>query len=138
METEADRTHLGERLRAKGISPTGQRLAIAAALLPTHQHVTAEQLHDRLHHQGSRISKATVYNTLNLFVRKGLVREIVVDATRSYFDSNSSVHHHVYNVDTAELIDFPAQACASLVQPSLPEGTRLERIDVVVRVRNRD
>ena len=124
------------QLREHGIFPTGQRLSVARLLLTKHQHVTADQLHVMLRNQGVQISKATVYNTLNLFAEKGLIREIVVDATLTYFDSNSAPHHHFYNLDEGKLIDSPEPLCALLPSAELPPGTKLEEVDVVVKIRN--
>jgi len=124
------------QLREHGIFPTGQRLSVARLLLTEHQHVTADQLHVMLRNQGVQISKATVYNTLNLFAEKGLIREIVVDATHTYFDSNSAPHHHFYNLDEGKLIDSPEPLCALLPSAELPPGTKLEEVDVVVKIRN--
>lgn len=123
-------------LRQHGIYPTGQRLAIASVLMARHQHVTADELHERVCTADEVVSKATVYNTLNLFVDKGLVRQIIVDAGKTFYDSNRAHHQHVYNVDTGELIDtsLPLSDHIKHLQP--PAGTDLERIDVVIRVRN--
>lgn len=89
-----------------------------------------------LRSNGVRISKATVYNTLNLFVEKGLIREIVVDTTHTYFDSNSTPHHHFYNIDESELIDSAEPLCELLPSVKLPPGTALDEVDVVVKIRN--
>jgi Fur family iron response transcriptional regulator len=88
-----------------------------------------------MRHRGSRVSKATVYNTMNLFSRKGLVRTVEVDPERLYYDSTSKPHHHFYNVDTGELIDIPAASVQLALETSLPEGTVHEGVDVVIRVR---
>jgi len=123
-------------LREYGIYPTGQRLAIARVLLPRHQHVTADNLHLLLHNSGVQVSRATVYNTLNLFAEKGLVRAIVVDSNQTYFDSNNAPHHHVFNVDDKVLIDVPDELCRLLPEMKLPEGTRIDAVEVVIKVRN--
>lgn len=131
-----DITALPARLRSQGVYPTGQRMAVAVALLTKHQHITAEQLHARLSDSGIKISRATVYNTLNLFAEKGLVREIVVDPAHVYFDSNAQPHHHFYNVDNGELIDSAEPLCKRLSSVELPDSTELEDVDVIVRIRN--
>ncbi len=127
-------TEVAEYLRQHGIYPTGHRLAIAKALLTRHQHLTADQLYFQLRDQGVQISRATVYNSLNLFVQHG--REIVLDATHTYFDSNNSQHHHFYNVDDNVLIDAPVGIGDLVPQMDLPEGTRLDSVEVVVKIRN--
>ncbi len=90
-----------------GILPTPQRLEVAKILLEKPQHVSADQIIDRLRISGSTVSKATVYNTLNLFSERGLVKECLVDPVRKFYDSTTHPHHHFYNVDTRELSDIP-------------------------------
>ncbi len=126
----------GERLRAAGLRPTRQRLALGRLLFsgPT-RHVTAEQLHNEAAAGDTKVSLATVYNTLHQFTAAGLLREVVVEAGRSYFDTNVSSHHHFFHVDTAELQDISADQIAVSAMPSLPKGCTLERVDVIVRVR---
>lgn len=124
-------------LRAHAISPTRQRLAIARRLLSYPQHVSADQVLAWVHDDGMPVSKATVYNTLNLFTRKGLLREVVVDPTRVFYDSTTVPHHHFYNVDTGELEDIPAEEIGFSRFPDLPEGTDHDSVNVVIRVRNR-
>jgi len=125
-----------KHLRHHGILPTEQRVAIAEVLLSRHQHVTADQLHLAIRSKGINVSKATVYNTLNLFAEKGLIREIVVDPNRIYFDSNNAPHQHFYNVDEGTLMDSPIPLCGLLPSVKLPPGTVLEQVDVVVKIRN--
>lgn len=124
-------------LRAHSISPTRQRMAIASRLLSRPQHVSADQLLAWIHADGMRVSKATVYNTLNLFTRKGLLREVVVDPTRVFYDSTTAPHYHFYNVDTGELEDIPAEDIGFSRFPDLPEGTDHDSVNVVIRVHNR-
>jgi len=125
-----------DRLRQYGIFPTGQRLAIAQALLIRHQHVTADQLFGMLRENGEKVSKATVYNTLNLFADKGLIREILVDPAHVYFDSNNTPHHHFYNVDEGVLFDSGSPLCELLPSIRLPQGTVLDEVNVVIKIRN--
>ena len=130
-------TDLEARLRAHGISPTRQRLQIAALLLAAPCHYSAEQLIEALAIVQASVSKATVYNTLGLFARRGLLREVVVDRTKVFYDSNTGPHHHFYDVTSGELTDIP-EAGINLGQlPSLPDGASVEAVDVVVRVRRR-
>ena len=118
-----------------GILPTPQRVEIASILLERPQHLSADQILERLRSAGSRVSKATVYNTLRLFGECGLVREITVDPTRKYYDSTTHPHHHFYNVDTGSLTDIPADSISISDLPELPEGTEQQGVEVLVRVR---
>lgn len=124
-------------LRSSGIYPTSQRMVVARVLFAKHQHITADQLHETLLQTGSRVSKATVYNSLKLFVEKGLLREIFIDSSRTYYDSNTSRHHHYYNIDTGDLGDL-MEELSYLPDAYLPYGTSLENVDIVVRVRNEE
>ena len=119
-----------------GILPTPQRVEIAGILLDKPQHLSAEQIIDCLRERGSRVSKATVYNTLNLFGERGLVTEIIVDPERRYYDSNTDRHHHFYNIDTGQLTDIPRDAITVSHIPECPDGGALESIEVLVKVRN--
>ena len=122
-------------LRANGIVPTAQRVEIAAVLLARPQHVCAEDVYRMLFRHGTRVSRATVYNTLGLFAREGLVRELVVDSDKVLYDSNTASHDHLYDVDTGVLTDVEPGAVVVDALPTLPAGTRVERVDVVIRVR---
>ncbi len=114
---------------------TPQRIEIAEILLEKPQHLSAEQMIERLRATGSRVSKATVYNTLNLFTERGLVRECVVDPDRRFYDSTTEPHHHFYNLDTGELTDIPADNIRFDGLPSFPENGRLESVEVLIKVR---
>ena len=120
-----------------GILPTPQRLEVADILLKKPQHMSADQIIDRLREAGSGVSKATVYNTLNLFAERGVVREVMVDPVRKFYDSTTHPHHHFYNVDTGELADIPDEQVAFERLPALPEGTERESVEVLIRVRGR-
>jgi len=122
-------------LEKHGILATPQRVEVAEILLERPQHLSADQIIDRLRKAGSRVSKATVYNTLNLFSDRGLVREVMVDPERKYYDSTTHPHHHFYNVDTGELTDIPDEQVRFCDLPELPEGTESESIEVLIRVR---
>ena len=117
--------------------PTAQRLEIAGVLLRQPQHLSVDQIIDVLRASGSSISKATVYNSLNLFSKKGLVKEINVDTGRKFYDSTTAAHHHFYNVETGALTDIPPEDVKILEIPTLPPGTEQEGVEVVVRVRNK-
>jgi Fur family iron response transcriptional regulator len=125
-----------ERLRAVGLRPTRQRLALAR-LLYSHgpRHVTAEQLHAEALAAGVRISLATVYNSLHQFTEAGLLREVVVDPQRRYFDTNIEPHHHFFMETDGVLNDIPGRNITVSGLPPQPSGTEIERIDVVVRVK---
>lgn len=117
-----------------GILPTPQRVKIAEILLAKPQHLSAEQILDRLRQAGSGVSKATVYNTLNLFGECGLVKELSVDPERRYYDSSTVAHHHFYNVDTGEFTDIDADKVSFSALPELPEGTERHSVDVLIKV----
>lgn len=119
------------------ISPTRQRIEIASILLAKPQHLSADELLVLVNRGSVRVSKATVYNNLRLFARRGLVREVIVDPTKVFFDSNTSAHEHIYNIDTGELTDIDGDAIEVNRLPELPDGLEIEGVDVVVRVRNR-
>ena len=126
-----------EMLRQKGAQPTAQRVALAEILFAKPQHLSAEELLERARRKGVQVSKATVYNTLNLFVDCGLVREVNVDGSRVYYDPTMTPHHHIYNVDTGELTDIPYDAVQLAELPELPPGTETAGVEVVVKVRRR-
>jgi len=118
-----------------GISPTPQRMEIATALLSKPQHLSAEQVLHIVNQTSNVVSKATMYNTLGLFARKGLVREVIVDPNKVFYDSNTGHHHHFYNVVTGELADVDAAQLDIAKLPLPPHGTICEGIDVIIRVR---
>ena len=124
-------------LKEQGVLPTAQRIDIALFTLVRPQHLSAEQIIAAIRASGLRISKATVYNTLNLFCERGLLRTVDVDPTRQFYDSSTGMHHHFYNVDTAELTDIPVECVSLTVDTALPPGTEQAGVDVVVRVRGR-
>ena len=126
-----------ELLRDAGLRPTRQRRSLAQQLFSGNdRHVTAEQLHSESLGQGVSVSLATVYNTLHQFTSAGLLRELVVDAGRSYFDTNISAHHHLYFEDSGKLRDVSGDNIAIGELPALPEGAEISRIDIIIRVRN--
>ena len=121
-------------LRNHGITPTARRVDIAVVLLARAQHVCAEDVHRMLLRHGTPVSRATVYSTLGLFARHGIVRELVVASDRVLYDSNPASHDHIYDVDTGVLTDIEPGSVVVDALPSLPSGTRVERVDVVIRV----
>ena len=124
-----------ERLQFAGVRPTKQRLAIANMLFDgTHKHVTAECLNKKAKQAGYCISVATIYNTLHQFTAVGLLRELVVEAGKSYFDTQIENHCHFYCERTGQLIDIPAGS-VHMVLPALPEGRCVGTVDVIIRLR---
>lgn len=129
-------TVLCERLRVGGLRPTRQRMALAQLLFQSgDRHVTAEQLHSEALSADVAVSLATIYNTLNQFTDAGLLREVVVDAGRSYFDTNVTDHHHFFLVDSGHLVDIPGEHVAVAGMPEAPGGMAVERVDVIIRLR---
>ena len=124
------------RLRIAGLRPTRQRLELAGALFQGgDRHVTAEGLHAEMAEIGAKISLATIYNALHQFTAAGLLRQVVVDAARSYFDTNIGNHQHFFVEDEGVLIDIPGEAIAVAGVPTPPKGLSVDRVDVVVRVK---
>lgn len=130
------RSEVIDLMRHKGVNPTQQRIEIARVLFTQPQHVSAEQILKMVNKQRAVVSKATVYNTLGLFTRKGLVREVVVDPNKIFYDPTMSPHHHFYNIDTGELIDVSESAVTLGAMPAPPRGTEAAGVDVVIRVKN--
>ncbi len=125
-----------DRLRQVGLRPTRQRLALAKLLFENgDRHITAEMLHAEALGSNIRVSLATVYNALHQFTDAELLREIVVDASRSYFDTNTSNHHHFFYEESGVLTDIPDGEVEICGQPRPPEGTTIASIDVVVRLK---
>jgi Fur family iron response transcriptional regulator len=137
--TDKDRTtdSIQGLLLEHDIRPTAQRLEIAAVLLCQPQHLSADQVMARVNKNAAIVSKATVYNTLNLFAEKGLIREVIIESGKVFYDSNTDVHHHIYNEDTGMLLDVAATEMTIENIPDLPEGTVQSGVDVIIRVRNK-
>lgn len=124
------------RLRAVGLRPTRQRIALARLLFDgKDRHVTAEQLHGEAVGAPVRVSLATVYNTLHQFTAAGLLREVVVEPGRSYFDTNIDDHHHFFCETTGLLQDIPGDAVTVAQLPQPPAGSEIRRVDVIIRIR---
>ncbi len=124
-------------LEERGAKVTSQRVALARIMFSRPQHLSADALMDLALQAGVRVSKATVYNTLNLFAECGIVREVNVDGKKIYYDSTITPHHHLYNVDTGELTDLPTDAVSLTDMPKLPEGTEAVGVDLIVKIRER-
>jgi Fur family iron response transcriptional regulator len=128
-------TLVTERLRKAGLRPTRQRVALATLLFGEgHRHLTAEELHAEAQDSRLPVSLATVYNTLNQFTEAGLLREVAIEGHRSYFDTNTSNHFHFYLEDERKLFDIPGDDLQVSGLPEPPPGTRIRRIDVIVRL----
>jgi Fur family iron response transcriptional regulator len=129
------RDNLVEVLRRHGITPTHQRIVIAHAIFSRGEHLSAEQILVLVNGRASETSKATVYNTLNLFLEKNLVREVIVDPNKVFYDPNPEPHYHFYNIDSGELTDIAAYDIRIAGLPSLPQGMVTDRVDIIVRIR---
>jgi Fur family iron response transcriptional regulator len=130
------RSEILTKFETHGILQTPQRLEVAEILLRKPQHLSADQIIAELRAKGSKVSKATVYNSLNLFGERGLVKECLVDPERRFYDSTTSPHHHFYNADTGELSDIPSSTVEVTGLPELPAGTQMESAELIVRIRN--
>ena len=134
-QTDGPAARAREILERHGVRPTTQRLRIAEMLLDPPRHVTAEQILGTLRQSPGRVSKATVYNTLKLFVDRGLLRPIHVDPERCVYDSMVAPHHHFQDLDTGEMTDIPPDALRIAEMPQLPPGMELAGVEVVIRLR---
>lgn len=133
--TDRSYTTIIEKLRGANLRPTRQRVGLGKLLFnDTARHVTADQLHIEADRAGLSVSLATVYNTLHQFCEAGLLQEVVVDPTRSYFDTHIEPHHHFYNPDRGEIYDFPADDVKIEGLPKPPKGTRAGRVDIVITI----
>jgi Fur family iron response transcriptional regulator len=128
---------LDQRLQRAGVRPTAQRLRIASLLLGRPQHLSAEQVLAGLRSQGLRVSKATIYNTLNLFAASGLIRQLSVGSDRWWFDSNTDAHYHFHDLDTGALMDVSVRDVEFQRLPEPPPGMQVDGIDLVIRLRRK-
>lgn len=128
-------TEIVALLRSHGIHPTAQRVLIARVLFTYCAHLSAEDVYRLVNADNRRVSKATVYNTLGLLADKGVVREVIADPTRIFYDPNTAPHHHFFDVTTGELTDISAEQIHVSGLPPLPNGAHLEGVDVIVRMR---
>ena len=135
--TTTHRDSFSVLLRSHGIAPTCQRLEVARALLGRHQHLSADAILAAVNEHGAEVSKATVYNTLKVFLKKGLVREVIVDPNKVFYDSNTAPHHHWYDAERGVLLDIEADSVQVCGLPPLPDGMAAVGVDVIVRVRSR-
>jgi Fur family iron response transcriptional regulator len=121
-------------LKDYDISPTRQRIEIASYLFQRPQHLSADRILEGVNVAGHRVSRATVYNTMGLFSKKGLIREVLIDRERVFYDSNNSQHHHLYNVDSGELKDLDAAQVELMVMPELEQGASIVSTDVIIKI----
>lgn len=129
---------IADRLRTAGVVLTLQRLVIARVLLARPVHLSADQVWSRAKEIMPEISRATVYNTLDLFERSALLRRLIIDSEKVVFDSNTAPHHHLYDASTGDVVDIAPGELRVIGMPTLPPGMELEDVDVVVRVRRRE
>ena len=124
-------------LGAAGLRPTRQRVSLAALLVGdgNNRHVTAESLYAASRNSGEKVSLATVYNTLRAFCDAGLMQEVTVDGSKSYFDTNVTDHPHFFWEESSQLTDAPAEELKISALPSAPEGAEISKVDVVIRLR---
>ncbi|MBI5936497.1 MAG: transcriptional repressor [Betaproteobacteria bacterium] len=129
------REDMAQLLRQHHITPTHQRIEIAHAMFSRCEHLSADQIMASVNLRHSETSKATVYNTLKLFLEKGLIREVIVDPSRVFYDPNTTPHHHFFNVETGELTDIHEDAMQLSGLPPLPPGMMTDSVDIIVRIR---
>ncbi len=132
----SDCEQINHVLESHNIRPTSQRIDIARVLLAKPQHLSAEEIFSQVNKKGDLVSKATVYNTLNLFVDENLIKQVLVDSSYVFYDSNTEPHHHFYNEDTGLLQDIDDEGMFVEAIPELPRNTVQTGIDVVIRVKN--
>lgn len=141
MENSVDTPNIREKLESHGVQPTAQRVDIARLLFAKRHHFTADEIFRQVNEAADeddrvrRASKATVYNTLGLFASKGLVKEVIVDPSRVFYDSYTGPHHHFFNTRTGELTDIDNDSVQVSGVPELPAGAELESVEVIVRWR---
>lgn len=141
MDTQIMKVYSSEEitalLRAHGINPTAQRSEIARVLFSRGQHLSAEEVFNLVNvpAQRARVSKATVYNSLGLFAAKGLIREVIADPNKVFYDPNTSPHHHFYDEATGRLTDIDAVGVQISGLPPAPNGSSMAGVDVIVRLR---
>ncbi|MGB7543506.1 MAG: Fur family transcriptional regulator [Burkholderiales bacterium] len=131
------REQVADLLRSHGITPTHQRIEIAHALFERREHLSADQILALVNTRHAEASKATVYNTLKLFLEKKLIRELIVDPSKVVYDPNTAPHHHFYDVVTGQLTDVPADDIRVVGLPPLPPGAVADGVDIVIRTRPR-
>ena len=135
-DSHTELVDIASKLKAQGVFPTQQRMIIANVLFSKNQHLTADQVDDLVRESKHQVSKATIYNTLGLFVKKNLLHEIHIDSTRTFYDTNTRPHQHFYNIDSGQLTDINLNQLPEIIQEQLPEATQVDSVDIIVRIRN--
>lgn len=132
------RQQVVNRLARHDITPTRQRVEIGMCLFDADQHVTADQLLERVNQRKpGDVSKATVYNTLGLFAEKGLLREVIVDPNKLVYDTNTSNHYHIYDLESGRLSDVDADKVELKLLPVVDADLQIEDVDIIIRVRRK-
>ena len=131
------KTKVQEKLKLYGLRPTRARIRIGMMLLDKPKHLSADQVHEKLKQKGYTISKATVYNTLNAFSECGIVSEVTIDPSRTYYDSRTTPHHHFFNIDTGQLVDIASDDMIVENIPRLPDNTQIQDLEIVVKISNK-
>ena len=131
------KSRVQEKLKLYGLRPTRARTRIGMILLDKPKHLSADQVHEKLKLKGYTISKATVYNTLNAFAKYGIVSEVTIDPSRTYYDSTTKAHHHFFNVDTGQLMDIASDDISVENIPRLPDNTQIQDLEIVVKISNK-
>lgn len=129
-----ERSEVIKLLQSYDITPTRQRIEIADFLFQREQHLSAENILEAVNLNSHRVSRATVYNTMGLFASKGLVREVLIDRDRVFYDSNNTKHHHLYNIDTGELSDIEGDSVQVIGLPELSDNVQIISTDVIIKV----
>lgn len=139
MQIHPLKSDVSDMLRHAGLRPTRQRVSLAEILYSQgDRHISAELLHEEAVAANVPVSLATVYNTLHQFTEAGLLREVAIDGTKTYFDTNVSDHHHFFVEGQNRVIDIPGEGVGIGQVPQAPEGMEIVRVDVIVRVRPKD
>ena len=125
------KTEVQEKLKLYGLRPTMARTRIGMMLLDKPKHLSADQVHEKLKQKGYTISKATVYNTLNAFSECGIVSEVTIDPSRTYYDSRTTPHHHFFNIDTGQLVDIASDDMSVENIPRLPDNTQIQDLSLI-------
>lgn len=136
-QLETDKVSVAGLLRTHGITPTAQRVRVGQILFACDQHLSADEVLRRLRAEGARVSKATVYNTLNLFAGRGLIRQLIIDGARAWFDSNVEPHYHFHDETSGTIRDVPLPEVAFARLPAPPDGMEIAGLDLVIRLRRR-
>ncbi len=131
------KSNVEKKLKFYRLRPTKARVRIGMMFLDQPRHLSADQVYEKLIKKGHSISKATVYNTLNAFAERGLLNQVAIDPAKTYYDSSTNAHHHFFNVDTGQLFDIPSEELNIESIPQLPEDTKIQDLEIVIKVKNK-